>query len=84
MPTLLEGKLFKVDAGETVKLTFGPNEPAVEYTVLEACSGRSGTWRCITHDKAFRHNWEKDGHISETTVDHVLAWFCHDHGIEVP
>lgn len=58
----------------------------IDYTVVPSCGATTGAWYCITHDRTFRHNLEKDGHLSdhEKPGGCELAWLCYEHGPEVP
>lgn len=51
--------------------------------LLDACESKSGgDWFCLTHNKGFANNIEKDDHISRGS--HKMAWMCREHGPEVP
>lgn len=54
----------------------------VPYVIGAKCEGDTGRWFCITHDRGFRNNFEKDGHI--VTGKHIMTWLCFEHGPEVP
>lgn len=71
MPTKAkQGKQFRVN-GEL-------------FVVGPPCENKTnGNWYCCTHRQAYRNQWEKDGHISESGK-HELAWLCVEHGLEVP
>lgn len=63
--------------------TGGPDDDlAVTYTIGAKCERNDGRWFCMTHDRGFRNNFEKDGHIMQGK--HVMTWLCFDHGPEVP
>lgn len=60
-------------------------DPEVD-SILPSCLNAgewSGRWWCLTHQEQFVNNISKDGHIDDDR-EHVLAWFCFDHGLEVP
>ena len=66
------GDTFTDDAGKTWEIT-------------ASCAGGddyAGHWYCTTHNEHFTNNMTKDGHCSDGR--HTLAWFCHEHGTEVP
>lgn len=54
----------------------------ISYTIQPKCEGNRGKWLCVNHDEIFDNNMQKDGHTREGT--HVLAWWCAEHGPEVP
>ena len=72
----------KAKAGQKVEVTVQKNKDKEEHIIKESCKGIGGQWYCITHDKFFTNQAEKDAHISKG--DHVLAWNCFQHGLEVP
>ena len=53
-----------------------------KYTVGPKCTENDGRWYCLTHDTSFPNQLQKDVHIS--WGEHVLTWFCFEHGPEVP
>jgi hypothetical protein len=62
---------------------YAGEKKAVDYMVKPPCGeNHRGQWYCITHDEAFRNQFEKDGHIHRGV--HQLAWVCFQHGPEVP
>lgn len=67
-------------------LTFTVN--GVNCTVGPKCKSNDGLWICTTCGELFRHNFEKDSHLTTRPKNgsktHVLAWRCMDHGYEVP
>ncbi len=70
--------LTKVLLGATVKMD------GKEQIVKPPCEQKNnGSWYCVTHDYHATNRWDKDSHIS-TTGKHVMAWFCNEHGLEVP
>ena len=72
-----------VAEGEVIRLVAGPQQDEVrEFTVKPKCSEDRGRWLCVTHDKVFWNNCEKDSHLERGA--HVVAWFCAAHGPEVP
>lgn len=63
----------KVEVGESTTLG----------VVQEPCdNSNGGSWYCVTHDKGFRYQLEKDFHIDHGS--HALAWTCFEHGVERP
>lgn len=54
----------------------------LDFTALPSCGESRGQWHCTTHGETFRNNFEKDSHIRKG--EHVLAWVCLEHGLEVP
>jgi hypothetical protein len=51
--------------------------------VLAPCADKqNGTWYCVTHDKRFDNQFQKDLHIHSGA--HRLAWLCFKHGVEKP
>jgi hypothetical protein len=56
-----------------------------ECTVLPKCDDTSarGAWRCATHGKGFANNLAMWGHTDDGK-EHVMAWVCFAHGVEVP
>lgn len=81
MPTTKSGTVEPAAVG----LTFDQeiHDHPVTYTVVESCGANNGAWYCVTHKLSFRHNFDKDMHISRGG-HHVLAWACFEHGPEVP
>jgi hypothetical protein len=74
----------KVTEGQVVQLMTGPShhQELAEYTIGPKCDKPDmGRWICVTHDKVFANNWEKDSHVSGKCQ---MAWFCAYHGPEVP
>lgn len=82
-----------VAAGDKIKFT--PTVTGIrEFVVQEACGsgigatlpGASGVppghWICITHDVGFRNNLETTAHTHDG--EHLMAWWCSEHGPEVP
>lgn len=59
-----------------------------EYRVGPKCETNSGQWICVTHGEVFDNQLQKDIHIGQyggyAGQAHVLAWWCHTHGPEVP
>jgi len=74
-----------VKAGEQVKITYPGSEPrTVTETVLPPCSEKGrGQWYCVTHQKGFVNQFEKDTHVGNGKL-HKLVWVCFLHGIEQP
>lgn len=52
-------------------------------TAAEPCLANTGNWYCVTHQEMFANQINKDFHLSGKGR-HVLAWFCHTHGLEAP
>ncbi len=53
-----------------------------ELKVGSKCSTNKGNWFCITHDKGFQDQFQKNVHIYQG--QHILVWTCFEHGPEVP
>lgn len=82
MSTQVENNLYAVDEGETVTLIDNPQALSV-VTASGKCDETQGHWYCTTHKLHFQNNMSKDGHVTENG-QHVLAWICVVHGVEVP
>lgn len=51
--------------------------------IVAGCDDKhNGRWHCLTHNKTFENQFQKDSHIHQGT--HCLAWLCNEHGFEVP
>lgn len=76
-----------VTEGETITL-HGPEGEPTTYTVGPCCGENNGRWLCVTHEASFANQLQKDSHISGVFCaeggEHVLAWVCIEHGLEVP
>ena len=55
-----------------------------EFTAKESCGSNVGRWACVTHDKVFVNQFNKDTHISSSNKPCTLAWVCLNHGVEKP
>jgi hypothetical protein len=55
----------------------------MRYVVQASCGGSTGRWFCVTHQEAFRNNLEANGHTGDDR-EHVMAWLCPEHDVEVP
>lgn len=76
----MEQILEKVEIGEVISRSKIFIDPV---TVKPACENKnSGRWYCVTHQRLFDNQLQKDVHIS--TGKHRLTWICYDHGPEVP
>jgi len=81
-------KLTTVAAGDKVQMTLTVGGKRGKRTVtvgeyhLSAPGNDNGHWYCVTHDKHFENQLQKDVHINDG--DHRLAWICREHGIEQP
>lgn len=52
--------------------------------ISEPCENKTGGfWRCVTHEKTFETQLNKDFHIHDDS-DHTLVWMCIEHGPEAP
>lgn len=69
-----------VKEGDTIHLM--DHEVLRSFKIGPKCDTDSGRWCCVTHDKVFFNNFDKDEHLRKGT--HVLTWFCSTHGPEVP
>jgi len=70
-----------------VEVRRGGETATEELTVGLSCGTNAGQWYCVTHDRGFRNNFEKDSHCSGFATEgepHELAWICFEHGAEVP
>lgn len=47
-------------------------------------SNNPGRWYCVTHDEAFVHNMAMHSHTGQQAKPCVIAWWCFEHGAEVP
>lgn len=81
-------KLTSVSVGERVQMTLTVSGERAKRTVKVGAyhptepGNRLGHWFCVTHDKHFDNQFQKDTHINSGA--HQLAWICHEHGIEQP
>lgn len=74
---------MKKDPVTTVKQGDGIRIIDVGATVRPACADKkNGRWFCVTHQKHFHNQLEKDMHIGDGK--HMLAWICFEHGAETP
>lgn len=70
-------KTTDVEAGEIVTSRGG-----VETTVKPSCGDGAGHWWCVKHDEFFANNLSARTHDGRGT--HRMAWWCFEHGPEVP
>lgn len=52
-------------------------------TIADKCDLDRGGWFCAVHGVGFPNNMTMEGH-AESPGMHTFAWFCHEHGLEVP
>jgi len=53
------------------------------HPVAPACEDKhNGNWFCVTHEKWFDNQLQKDIHIGHGK--HKLVWVCRKHGLEKP
>ncbi len=72
-----EQKLTSVDVGERFLIN------GTIHPVAPACADKNnGNWFCVTHEKWFDNQFQKDTHINRGK--HKLAWVCRKHGLEKP
>lgn len=74
-------KVEKAKVGSEFEHVFRSDLPTEIHVVKAACEHKalnSGRWFCVTHDKGFENQLQKDSHIH--TGDHVLAWWCFECG----
>jgi hypothetical protein len=61
----------------------GRDRTPMEVQPKDGCSCAGGSWVCCTHpDVPLPNQLQKDIHIGHG--EHVLAWMCLEHGLEVP
>lgn len=64
-----EGTVITVNqSGKTLAI------PPTKHTAHPPCDNNQGFWYCVTHDKHFRNQFDKDTHIEKGK--HTLAWLC--------
>ena len=71
-----EEKIRKVVVGSHIRFAMNM------YTMKPSCDGKDGHWACMTHEKEFENQFQKDTHIH--TGKHLMAWVCLEHGFEQP
>lgn len=75
--------MTKVKTGETYTLHDSRDGDA-EHTVKEPCGSKTGgRWYCATHSLGFDTPLSLDCHLADDR-DHVIGWWCFEHGLEQP